>query len=103
MSEYLNTNETRQLLNRSLGQLDQTTLASLRKAREEALARHAAGEEARWKFGPRRRVAVTWLATLLIMVSVFGGITYYWQQTHDNGDTDVAILTDDMPVEVYVN
>ncbi len=102
MSEYLNIDATRQLLNRSLGQLDPSTLAGLRKAREEALARHAAGE-GRWRFGATRRVAVTWLATLLVMLSVFGGITYYWQQTHDNGDTDVAILTDDMPADVYVN
>lgn len=102
MSEYLNIEETRQLLNRSLGQLDPSTLASLRKAREEALARHAAEENARWNFRTRR-LAATWLATLLVMISVFGGITYYWQQTHDNGETDLAILTDDMPAEVYVN
>ncbi len=102
MNEYLNTDATRQLLNRSLAQLDPSTLAALRRAREEALARHAASEQAWWNFG-RRRVAATWLATVLIMLSVFGGISYYWQQTHDNSETDLAILTDDMPAEVYVD
>ncbi len=103
MNEYLDIEATRQLLNRSLGQLDQSTLAGLRQAREQALLRHAARERAQWKFGATRHPAATWFATLLIMVSVFGGVAYYWQQTHDNGETDLAILTDDMPADVYVN
>ncbi len=103
MNEYLDIENTRQLLNRSLGQLDQSTVAALREARERALSRHAAHERAQWGFGSVRRPAATWLATLLIVAGVFGGMAYYWQQTHDNSETDLAILTDDMPADVYVN
>ena len=104
MNENLNLDAIRQLLNRSLGQLDQPTLASLRKAREQTLLHHAhSGGHARWKLGARRNAAVTWFATLLLVVSLFGGVTYYWQQTHDNSDIDLAILTDDMPIDVYVD
>ncbi|HMC13295.1 MAG TPA: DUF3619 family protein [Gallionellaceae bacterium] len=103
MNENLNLDAIRQLLNRSLGQLDQPTLASLRKAREQALLRHThSGAHARWKLGTKRYAAVTWFATLLLVVSLFGGVTYYWQQTHDNSEIDLAILTDDMPIDVYV-
>lgn len=103
MTENLNIDAIRQLLNRSQAQLSEPTLAGLRNAREQALLRHAAGAHARWDFSPRRHAAATWIATLLLLVSLFGGITYYWQQTHDNSDIDLAILTDDMPVDVYVD
>jgi len=106
MTDYLNSDAIRQLLNRSAGQLDPSTLAGLRQAREQALLRHApvgAGSQTRWHFGAWRPAAATWVATLLLAVCLFGGITYYWQQTRDSSEIDLAILTDEMPVDVYVN
>ncbi len=109
MTENLNIDAIRQLLNRSAGQLEPSTLASLRQARERALLRHAPqGSHARgliagWNLGAKRRAAVTFFATLLLAICLFGGVTYYWQQTRDNSEIDLAILTDDMPVDVYVN
>jgi hypothetical protein len=104
MNNYLNIEAIRQLLNRSAGQLDQPTLASLRKARERALLRHAPeGEHAIWQLGVRRHAAATWFATLLLVIGLFGGVTYYWQQTQDNSEIDLAILTDDLPIDVYVD
>ncbi len=109
MTENLNIDAIRQLLNRSAGQLEPSTLASLRQARERALLRHAPQDShargllAGGNLGAKRRAAVTFFATLLLAICLFGGVTYYWQQTRDNSEIDLAILTDDMPVDVYVN
>ncbi len=103
MTEKLNIEAIRQLLNRSQAQLDDATLACLRKAREQALLRHAPGVHTHWRWAEMRHPAATWFATLLLAICLFGGVTYYWQQTHDNSEIDLAILTDDMPVDVYVN
>lgn len=103
MNEHLNLDATRQLLNRSLGQLDPTTLAALRKAREQALLRHApGGARGGWMLGARRHAAAL-VATLFVVIGAAGGATYYWQQLRDNSETDLAILTDDLPADVYVN
>ena len=41
---------------------------------------------------------------MLLAASLFSGITY-WQQAIDNdtGDVDIAILTDDLPIQYYVD
>jgi len=104
MNENLNLDAIRQLLNRSLGQLDQPALASLRHAREQALQRHTpGGVYGRWQLVATRNAAVAWFAAVLMVIGLSGGVTYYWQQTQDNSEIDLAILTDDMPVDVYVD
>ena len=105
MNEYLNTDTVRQLLNRSAGQLDQPTLDCLRKAREQALLRHAPDKKrARWadaiRFGAKRHAVLTAFASLVLTISLAGGVAYYWS---DTSDLDIAILTDDVPVDVYAN
>lgn len=43
-------------------------------------------------------------AAALLLIGLIGGAGYYWQQMYDNGDeSDIAILTDDMPINYYVN
>jgi hypothetical protein len=101
MNAYLNIETIRQLLNRSVAQLDTKTLAGLSAAREQALLRHAPDKTGAHPMSPRHRMA-TAFATLLVTVSLFGGVAYYWQQAQDNSEADLAILTDDMPVDVYV-
>jgi hypothetical protein len=105
MNENLNLDAIRQLLNRSLTQLDQPTLASLRLAREQALQHQASsnGAYTLWQFAATRQAAVAWFAAVLMVIGLSGGITYYWQQTQDNSEIDLAILTDDMPINVYVD
>ncbi len=101
MNNYLNTDTIRQLLNRSAGQLAPPTLTGLRAAREQALLRHAPEKTSRgWMDNRKRRMAAAF-ATLLVTVSLFGGLAYYWQQ--QDSDVDMAILTDEMPVDVYAN
>ncbi len=99
MNNYLNMDEIRQLLNRSAGQLPSKTLARLSAAREQALLRHAPESTSSGWMNNRRRMAAAF-ATVLVTVSLFGGIAYYWQQ---QDDVDLAILTDEMPVDVYAN
>ena len=102
MNTYLNTNTIRELLNRSAAQLDRKTVAGLNAAREQALLRHAPGKTGLHPMTPRRRMVAAF-ATVLVTVSLFGGIAYYWEQAQDNSEADLAILTDDMPVDVFVN
>lgn len=102
MNDNLNLDAVRQLLNRSLEQLDHPTLASLRNAREQALQRHTPdGIYGRWQLVATRNAAVAWFAAVLLVIGLSGGVTYYWQQTQDNSEIDLAILTDDMPIDVY--
>ncbi len=103
MNNHMNTNEIRQLLNRSAGQLEQNTLAGLRKAREQAMLRHDPGAQGRWAWvGNWKHSPAAWVATLLLTLSLVGGGAYYWEM-HDNSDVDLAILTDDLPANLYVN
>jgi hypothetical protein len=101
MNNYLNIDTIRQMLNRSAGQLHPQTLAGLRAAREQALLRHAPEMTSHHWLNARRRRMATAFATVLVAVSLFGGVAYYWQQ--QDSDVDMAILTDEMPVDVYAN
>ncbi len=104
MNENLNIDAIRQLLNRSLGQLDQPTLDRLREARVAALARAPARTSPSWRAFTIRHAMATRFATALLVVGLLGGIGYYWQQSYDNNaEADIAILTDDMPINYYVN
>jgi hypothetical protein len=105
----------KQLLNRSLAQLDQSTLASLRASREQALGRYEvhsatlplfawAGEHTIWKASAPRHSGYYWIGVLLLVVSLFSSIAY-WQQTIDSDTSadDIAILTDDLPIQYYID
>jgi hypothetical protein len=114
MSHEINTEAVRQALNRSAAGLDQPTLAKLRNSREQALAHFDARNKApvlAWiselagighSTGSHRHYH--WAFSLLLAVALFGGAMYWQHATeHDNSDVDIAILTDDMPIDVYVD
>ena len=116
MNENLNTEAVRQALNRSSSRIGQNTLTSLRSARELALARYDARNTApafAWAgiltgggraSGSHHRSYYYWLAAALLAAVLFSGATY-WQHAleHDISDEDIAILTDDLPIDVYVD
>ncbi len=114
MNENLNPDAIRQLLNRSLAQLDEDTLARLRAARQRALQRASDRERSpirAWisehmyanAFVLRHAMAAKFAAALLV-IGLVGGIGYYWEQIYDNSDeADIAILTDELPINYYVN
>lgn len=104
----------RRALDRSSAGINQNALAKLRGARERALAHYDARQKApvfAWAGvggqshadGSRRSVFY-WLAALLLAASLFG-VSSYWQsvQEHEIAEVDMAILTDDMPMDVYVD
>lgn len=110
--ENLNIEFVRQALDRSSDRLGQDTQDKLRMAREQALARFDArvtapalvfagvGGNAQ---SPSRSLYY-WLAALLLAASLFG-VSAYWQHMveHENSEVDIAILTDEMPMDVYVD
>jgi hypothetical protein len=115
MNNKLSTESIRQLLNRSSAQLEQPTLARLRDVRTQALARYDARSTAPafvWAGSTSTNSGHTtgshrnqyyWAAAVLLAALLFSGATY-WQHVaeHDNSDVDIAILTDDLPIDVYV-
>ncbi|MBI1174794.1 MAG: DUF3619 family protein [Sideroxydans sp.] len=115
MNQQLNPEQIRQLLNRSAAQLDDPTLARLREMRTQTLERHTArhahalalsghGKHAPWHTVLQQHKPSLWIAGVLLAASILSGIAY-WQQTSDNdtSDEDIAILTDDLPIQVYVD
>jgi len=115
MNNNLNTESIRQLLNHSSAQLGQPTLARLCDARTQALARYDARSTTpvfAWAGSTStssghttgsHRSQYYWAAAVLFVALLFSGATY-WQHVieHDNSDVDIAILTDDLPIDVYV-
>lgn len=110
MNSNLDTGSIRKLLDRSLSQLGPTTLSRLSDARQHALAAHP--EEVRipalaGAYGHSAHVhhrIQQWGLILLLLLSVLGGITCWNQFSGPSDDeVDIAILTDDLPVEMYAD
>jgi hypothetical protein len=113
MKENLNIDAIRQLLDRSSSQIDQATLFRLHEVRSQALTRgtsHAQVPVLAWidthfrHFMPAKRHAtVAWIAVALLIAVLLGGIGFYWQSSDKNAAVDIAILTDDLPINYYVD
>ena len=113
MNQKLSPKQIKLLLNRSLTRIEQPTLERLGNAREQALARHNIRSIApafAWA-GPStnsghatdsHHKSLYLAAAVLLAALVFGGITY-WHNEHDVSEVDIAILTDDLPIEMYVD
>ena len=115
MNQKIHPEQVKQLLNRSLALLDQPTLARLRNAREKALARYDAHSTApafAWEglWTDHRHASAShhkshYWAVAVLLVALLFSCTAYWHHTadHDVSDVDIAILTDDLPIEMYVD
>lgn len=104
------------LLNQSTQQLDKATLSALFDARQNALSRQSVRAPAyafaavsssgatSWTDKLMSHAAPAWAALLLLVVILITG-TSYWQNTQELqvDEIDVAILTDVMPIEVFVD
>lgn len=108
--DRINPDRIAQLLNISTRQLDQQTLSALSRARQAALSRQSAHTHVlgfitgRWTFGLFPQFTQPLLVAALLAIVVFGG-TSYWQHAQEQqiSDLDVAILTDELPIEVFVD
>ncbi len=108
----MNTEKIKHLLNRSITQLDQPVLAKLRHARDQAVARHvsrrvspALAWAGNFSWGHSPQKIHFWAAALLVIAFLLGTATYWNQEAaeSDTSDVDIAILTDDLPMDVYID
>lgn len=116
MNEENFRNNIKQALDRSTGDLDQATAMKLRAARNRAIEHYDARQAhpllawAGFTFRSGRRAgahhhhAAYWLAGAVLLICLINGAAY-WQHVQDSRDVaaDISILTDEMPLDVYVN
>jgi len=111
----LHPEQIKKLLNRSVAQIEPHTLAQLRDARSKAMACYEARSRAPalvwavpsssigWASNMPRKYYY-WLAAIVFTACLFSGAAY-WQHSseRDTSDVDIAILTDELPIHVYVD
>jgi hypothetical protein len=116
MTNKLNPGKIVQLLTISTQQMDEATLSALANARQNALNRQSvrapvftlasasAHSSVRWTDRLIPHSVQPWIAAGLLAAILFAG-TSYWQNVQEQqiDETDVAILTSDLPIEVFVN
>jgi hypothetical protein len=103
------------LLDRAAQQLDPDTLDRLHSARRQALSRHSTTAPAALLSRLHHLVtdhgheshhhrALNWAGGLLLLAAVLAG-GWQWQQSalHEHASIDLAILTDDLPLHMYVD
>lgn len=113
-SRKLTQDSIRHLLNHSVNDMDESTIESLRTARTCALERRRAQQHApvlAWlnhhglwlgRSASHHR-NLNWMFALLFAACLVSGIIYVQNgNEHDHSDIDIAILTDDLPVDAYV-
>ena len=99
------------LLTRATQLLDDGTVTALRRARNIALERQSlskpvfalsTGHGVHWLMP---HSAQQWTATVILIVAILFGGASYWQHLHENelSHLDTAILTDDLPLEVFID
>lgn len=111
MTDKLNPKRIAQLLNQGTWQMDAGVLAALSDARQKALQRQSARAPVftlatgRWTHFLASFTAHQWVSAGLLAAMLIIGSGYYWHHTHEQqiADLDVAILTDDLPIEVFVD
>lgn len=113
MNTPLNPEEIRQLLNRSAERIEPSVLSKLTEARSRALAAQKvaaiaptlAGEKFVAYFRPQEDHRLLYLGMALILILTLFSSTSYWEQISgpDDDELDIAILTDELPIEVYVD
>lgn len=111
MTTKLDPNKITRLLNQSARQLDEHTLSVLQQARAKAMQRQAASAHTLKLAGvPLTELLVPhsmrqWIVTGLLALALVVGAGMWWQNLHHQQliDTDVELLTDELPIEVFVD
>ena len=111
MTDKLNQKRIAQLLTQSTWQMDAEVLSALSDARQKALQRQSQRvpvftlATGRWTHLLPSFSSYQWVSAGLLAVMLVIGSGYYWHHTHEQqiADLDVAILTDDLPIEVFVD
>lgn len=111
MTDKLNPKRIAQLLNQGTWQMDKDVLSALGDARQKALQRQAVHAPVftlatgRWRHLLAPFTAHQWMSAGLLAIMLVIGSSYYWHHAQEQqiADLDVAILTDDLPIEVFVD
>jgi len=110
MTIKIDSKDISQLLTQSSRQLDSGMMSALANARQKALDRQLVRVPAvtlstgRWTLNLIPHSGLQWLATgLLVAILVFAA--GYWQHAQEQqiSEIDVAILTDELPIEIFVD
>ena len=112
-NKNLTPNSIKQILNQSVARMDSATIENLRDSRNLALERHRALQHAPvqawlthhglWVGSAHSSHKHIYLAlAVLLSLCLYSGVTYI-QYDHDHSDIDIEILTDDLPVDAYVD
>jgi len=111
MNIKLSKNEIGSLLNRAAHQLDRPILNDLRAARQHALQNQRVAApiwvsqngmlHGQLQLSQR---ALNWIIVAVVASLLVINLTY-WNRTYDrdHSDIDIAILTDDLPVDMFVD
>ncbi len=111
MNNKLTTKEIGRLLDQSANQLNRNTLNELYAARQHAVQRQRASVSS-WvshngtlhghmQLTPR---ALNWIIAAAIATLLAINLTYLDHVSdHDHSDIDIAILTDDLPVDMFID
>lgn len=110
MTDKLNPKRIAQLLTQGTRQLDSGTLSALSDARQKALQRQSVRAPVFTLAADRcihfllPILSHQWLSAGLLAAMLIVSVGY-WQHAQEQqiADLDVAILTDDLPIEVFVD
>ena len=98
------------LLSRSADQLDDSVVSALRQARSVALQKQRVHEPVFSLNAIGHRAhnlmphsAHQWVAATIVLAAIVFGMANYWQNGQDRQNLDIAILTDDLPIDVFVD
>lgn len=111
MNTEFNPGKIAQLLTQSTRQMDVQTLSALNRARQVALERqaveapvYALAFAGRWSHWLAPQGAMRWIAAGLLAATLVSVASYcHHAQEQQIGELDVAILTDELPLEVFVD
>lgn len=111
-TQHLDHQQIKALLNRSTEQLDGDILYSLRQARTAALHRQRVPAPVFTLSAVGHRASAMlphstgqWLTACLLLAALTGSATAYWhhQQAQQLSHLDIAILTDDLPIKIFID
>lgn len=115
MKSDINTNLIKELLNSSTTQLAPATLEKLRSARTRAIERQRTqssvpvlawlGHHSGRHGSSNMSKPINWAVALLFLACLVSGASYWHNYTTEREitDVDIAILTDDLPIHVYLD
>ena len=111
MNLKLDHKEIGRLLDKAVARMDRQTISGLQAARQHAL-QHQRATASSWEhrngllYGNIHLStrALNWILAAIVASVLAIGLTN-WENLydHDHSDIDIAILTDDLPVDMYVD